>query len=77
VAPRRDVEEVARLVVDCGLQAHKELGPGLLESVYEAVLAYELERTGLHVERQKPIDVEYRGVISAKVFAPICSSSDA
>jgi GxxExxY protein len=68
VAPERDVEEVARLVVDCGLQAHKELGPGLLESVYEAVMAYELERAGLFVERQKSIEVAYRGVILSEGF---------
>ena len=34
-----DVEELARITIDCGLKVHKDLGPGLLESVYEAVLA--------------------------------------
>jgi iron complex transport system substrate-binding protein len=55
----QDIEEVARLAVDCGLQVHKELGPGLLESVYETLLAAKLERCGLSVERQKvlPIDL--------------------
>ena len=43
------------------MQLHRELGPGLLESVYELVLAGELERCGLKVDRQKPIDIEYAG----------------
>ena len=63
-----DVEELARLTVDCGLKAHKELGPGLLESVYEAVLAFSLERRGVMVERQRPIDIEYEGVILSEGF---------
>lgn len=55
----RDIEEVVRLAVDCGLQVHKELGPGLLENVYETLLAAKLEKFGLPVERQKvlPIDL--------------------
>jgi GxxExxY protein len=64
----RDLEELARLAVDCGLRAHKELGPGLLESVYEAVLAFMLDREGVIVERQKPIDIEYQGVVLSEGF---------
>ena len=48
---RRDIEEVATIVVDSALQLHRDLGPGLLESVYEAVLAQILEKRGLSVER--------------------------
>lgn len=59
---RRDVEEVAALVVDASLQLHRELGPGLLESVYEAVLARMLEQRGLWVERQKPVPIHYQGM---------------
>lgn len=59
----RDLEEVARLAVDSGLKVHKELGPGLLESVYEAVLAASLARGGLVVERQKAIPIEYDGMV--------------
>lgn len=51
--------EIARIVVDSAYQIHKGLGPGLLESVYEAVLAFELIRLGLTVERQKAIPVIY------------------
>jgi GxxExxY protein len=48
----RDIEELARLSVDVGFKIHKNLGPGLLESVYEAVMAVHLARAGLSVERQ-------------------------
>jgi GxxExxY protein len=61
-ARRMDVEEVARIVVDTALQLHRDLGPGLLESVYEAVLAKMLEEHGLTVERQKPVPINYHGI---------------
>lgn len=64
----RDIEELARLAVDGGLKVHKELGPGLLESVYEAVLAVNLARSGLTVERQKPVNIEYEGMILGEGF---------
>ena len=51
--------EIARQVVDAAFKVHQALGPGLLESVYEIVLAYELKRRGLRVERQVPIAVTY------------------
>lgn len=54
--------EIARIVVDCSFTIHLGLGPGLFESVYEEVLAYELTNRGLRVERQKPIDVEWDGI---------------
>jgi len=54
--------EIAKEVVDAAYKIHTELGPGLLESVYEAVLAYELERRGLRVVRQQAIPVVYQGV---------------
>jgi GxxExxY protein len=59
---RRDVEEAAAVVVDAALQLHRDLGSGLLESVYEAVLAKMLEQRGLSVERQKPVPIQYQGV---------------
>jgi len=52
--------EVAREVVDAALTVHRHLGPGLLESVYELALAYELGERGLRTERQVPIEVYYR-----------------
>lgn len=57
-----DIEDCARVAVDCGLRIHRDLGPGLLESVYEAVLADGLRRRGVSVERQKPISFQYDGV---------------
>jgi GxxExxY protein len=47
----RDVDELARIAVDCGFRIHKELGPGLLESVYEALMTASLVRHGLIVEQ--------------------------
>ena len=63
-----DLEELARLTIDCGFHIHKELGPGLLESVYEAVLAASLARHGLVIERQKPIDIEFDGMLLREGF---------
>jgi len=51
--------EVAREIVGAALRVHKLLGPGLLESVYEAALAWELEKQGLRVGRQQPVPITY------------------
>ncbi len=51
--------EVAAIVVDTALQIHRKLGPGLLESAYAAVLAYELQKRGLAVQREVPIPVHW------------------
>jgi hypothetical protein len=51
----RDLEEVGAAIVDAGIKVHKTLGPGLLESVYEQCLAYELEERGYSVRRQVPL----------------------
>ena len=57
-----DIEELARIAIDCGFHIHKELGPGLLESVYEMLLAERLSRSGYMVERQKLLPVEFDGL---------------
>jgi GxxExxY protein len=54
--------EIGKIVVDCAIRIHKDLGPGLLESVYEAILENELKISGLKVERQIPISLEYHGI---------------
>jgi GxxExxY protein len=54
--------EIAKIVVDAAIKVHRALGPGLLESVYEIVLAHELAKRGLKVERQVPISIEYNGL---------------
>jgi GxxExxY protein len=53
--------EIGKIVVDAAVAVHRALGPGLLESVYEAVLAAELGDRGLRVERQPAVPIEYRG----------------
>jgi len=63
-----DVEELARLTIDCGLKIHMDLGPGLLESVYEAVLARKLGSHGLKVDRQVPISIEYEDLAFGEGF---------
>ena len=55
-------DEIGKQVVDVAVQIHQEVGPGLLETVYEVILAYELRRRGLRVERQVSIPVEYHGL---------------
>lgn len=63
-----ELEEVARIVVDQAFKLHQNLGPGLLESVYEIVLLRALERVGLQVERQKPITIQYDGMEFNEAF---------
>ncbi len=55
-------DDVAREIVDAAYHMYTTLGPGLFESVYEAVLASELEKRGLRVEKQHPIPVVYEGI---------------
>ena len=54
--------EIAQQIVDAALRVHMALGPGLLESVYQATLAYELEKRGLRVTRQQAIPVVYEAI---------------
>jgi GxxExxY protein len=64
----RPLDDITGDVVDAALKIHIELGPGLLETVYEVVLARELERRGLTVERQKPVSFEYDGMVFEEGF---------
>lgn len=54
--------DISKLIFDAGLKVHKALGPGLLESAYEECLYYELLKTGLFVEKQKPMPLIYEEV---------------
>ena len=56
-----DIEEVGRQVVDAAIQVHRALGPGLLESAYQACLAYELRKRGVRVECEVLLPVRYDG----------------
>jgi len=57
-----DENNIGREVVDAAIAVHRELGPGLLETVYEVVLLDEIRRRGLNAERQVPIAIQCRGV---------------
>jgi GxxExxY protein len=54
--------EIGKIIVDCAVRLHMELGPGLLESVYEILLVHLLQKAGLKAERQVPIPIQFRGV---------------
>ncbi len=54
--------EITDLIIGKAIVVHSTLGPGLLESVYEACLAYELSEAGLRVERQKALPVRYKNI---------------
>ena len=54
--------QIGKIIVDVAFKIHVALGPGLLESVYEAVMAFELRKRGLRVVRQQPIPIKYGDV---------------
>ena len=56
-----EVEELAKVLVDSAFKVHQALGPGLLESVYEACLCVELSNRGIAYEVQSPVDIVYEG----------------
>ncbi|SRR6266849_3571604 len=57
-----NINELTRAVIGAAIKIHKRVGPGLLESAYEACLAHELTALGLRVERQRPVPLVYDGV---------------
>ena len=57
------LDQITGAIIDASVKIHRDLGPGLLESVYEALLARDLERRGFRVERQKVIRFEYDGIV--------------
>jgi GxxExxY protein len=63
-----DIDRLASIAVDTGYRLHRDLGPGLLESVYEQVLAAKLRRLGLNVATQIAIDLHYEDVIIKNAF---------
>lgn len=64
----RELDDITGGIVDASLRIHRDLGPGLLESVYEAVLARALHRRGFQVERQQAIRFEYDGMVFEEGF---------
>ena len=63
-----DIEELARIALDCGYRLHCEIGPGLLETIYEILLAEFLSERGLRVERQKIVPIVFRGKLLDEAF---------
>ena len=60
--------EIAKQILDTAFIVHTKLGPGLLESVYEVVMAYELKKKGLTAERQKAMPITYDGIRFDEAF---------
>ena len=64
----RAIDQVSADVIDASIRIHRDLGPGLLESVYELVLAASLKRLGYRVDRQRPVDIDFEGMNFAGAF---------
>lgn len=62
IAEKRE-NQISAIVLDAAIAVHTALGPGLLESAYQACLAYELNSRGLKVQAQVPLPISYRGVL--------------
>ena len=60
--------EIAKQILDAAFAVHTKLGPGLLESVYEVLMAYELQKNGLTAERQKPMPIVYDNIRFDEAF---------
>jgi GxxExxY protein len=60
--------EAGTIIIDVAVAIHRRTGPGLLESVYEAILVAELRKRGLHVERQAPVPIAYDGQVFKEGF---------
>ena len=56
------LNEITGMIISAAINVHRTLGPGLLESAYEACMVYELAQAGLKVEQQKPLPIVYREV---------------
>ncbi len=62
------IDEITGEILDAAIKIHRIFGPGMLESVYERLLAAELQRRGMRVEVQKPISFEYEGMLFPEAF---------
>jgi GxxExxY protein len=60
--------EIGTIIVDAAVAVHRELGPGLLESVYEVILSYEMGQRGLSAKRQVPIPIRYKEMVFEEAF---------
>jgi len=57
-----EINQITEKIIGCAIEVHRHLGPGLLESAYEECLVYEIQKTGLKVERQIPVPVVYKDI---------------
>ncbi len=57
-----EINQITEKIIGCAIEVHRVLGPGLLESTYEECLAFELQKEGLKIERQKAVPVVYKEV---------------
>jgi iron complex transport system substrate-binding protein len=64
----KDLERISGDVIEAAIAIHRDLGPGLLESVYEILLASKLARAGYDVKRQQPVNIEYEGMLFEAAF---------
>jgi len=58
-----ELNKITERIIGCAIEVHRYLGPGMLESAYEECLAYELQKAGLSIERQKPVPIIYKELI--------------
>ena len=62
------LDDTTGAIIDAAMKIHRDLGPGQLESVYEGVLAREVERRGFRVQRQRPVRIEYKRLLFEQGF---------
>lgn len=62
------LNKLTELIIGAAIEVHRNLGPGLLESTYEACLVYELERLGMKVERQKTLPIVYKEMLLDQAY---------
>ena len=63
-----EIEALARAVIDCGFHLHREIGPGLLESVYQALMIASLRERGLQVAAEVTVPIRYKGIVIDNAF---------
>ena len=64
-------DDLTQKIIGCAYKVHNTLGPGFLEKVYENALRIELEKLGLRVRQQEPINVEYEGLLVGEYYADL------
>ena len=63
-----EINQITEIIINCAIDIHKNIGPGLLESVYEIILSAKLRDKGLSVNSQVPVDFEYQGLSFKEAF---------